>query len=113
MAVKKETRSIAYLKAYFHEALHEIQLRLGEVQRKYALPFEVIREYLEVNEPDLVDSLDKLENECDSDLFGKAAAGTASPEECSEWLKAVRDWKHLYIEGINRFENYLILSQVA
>lgn len=113
MKVIKETANLENLHRYLEEAFEEMQTKLDAVQKKYPAPFEVIREYLEINEPNLVESMDMLEKECDNDILMKCAEGKASSDECADWLRCIRDWKHLFLEGISRFENYQIVAHVA
>jgi len=113
MAVIQETMTPENLRRYLEETLEEMQIRIAAVQKKYSASFEVIIEYLEINEPNLVESMDMLEKECDNGILMRSAEGKASSEECADWLRCIRDWKHLFLEGINRFENYQIIARVA
>ena len=113
MAAIEKIQSLEDLKRHFNMALQEVRGKLTAVQSRYAASFETIREYLEINEPSLIESLDLLGGENDNDIFGKVADGRASPEECADWFRGVQDWKHLFLEGISRFENFQILSRVA
>jgi len=113
MSVIQETTTPENLHRYLEEALEEMQMRIAAVQKKYSAPFEVIREYLEINEPNLIESMDILEKECDNGILMRCNEGKASSDECTDWLKCVRDWKHLFLEGINRFEDYQIVAHVA
>jgi len=113
MKIIQETAIPENIHLHLEKTLDEMQMRLAAVQKKYSAPFEAIREYLEINEPILIESMDMLEKECDSGIFMKCAESKASSDECTDWLRCIRDWKHLFLEGISRFENYQIVAHVA
>ena len=94
-------------------ALDEIRNRLLHVQKKYSVPYESIRDYLSMNELHLLESMDMPEQECDSDFFGRLVSGQADSTDKKVWIGTINEWKQLVFHGIKKFENYVILSQVA
>jgi len=95
------------------EAVNEISRRITSVTKQYGVPFEAVRDYLEINEPSLFETIKKLHDELDNDIFSRLKAGIATKAESDAWRRCVQDWKYLYLEGINRYEQFQIVAEVA
>jgi len=113
MKVKNKDKDMMLLQDHLDSALIDIRKRIARVQKKYSVSYNSIREYLDMNEPYLLESMDMLEKECDGDVFGQAISGRATSTEIEDWTILIDEWKMFVFNGIGRFENYVILSQVA
>ena len=99
--------------AQLNEVTRSVQNKLVSVQNQYMVSYETIHSYLEVNEPDLLASITQLENDCNSDILGRAVEGTVSRDEFFNWRDLLNQWKIYLLEGIERFENYQMMANVA
>lgn len=99
--------------AQLNEVMRSVQNKLGSVQNQYMVSYETIHSYLEVNEPDLLASISQLESDCNSDILGRAVEATVSRDEFSNWRNCLNEWKIYLLEGVNRFENYQMMANVA
>ena len=110
---KNKDKDVTILQDHLQNALNDIQKRLVHVQKKYSVSYNSIRDYLDINEPYLLESMDMLEKECDGDIFSQVITGSVTKTGKKEWTNLVIEWKEFILNGIGRFENYVILSQVA
>ena len=113
MNAKNKDKDVTILQDHLQNALNDIRKRLVHVQKKYSVSYNSIRDYLDINEPYLLESMDMLEKECDGDIFSQVITGSVTKTGKKEWTNFVIEWKEFILNGIGRFENYVILSQVA
>ncbi len=109
-------RSLPNYKEYrkiLDDAVDEVKQRLASVRKRYSVTYEAIIGYLEVHEPQLLTSLKMVEKECDTDILKKLEAGTAIIDECNDWRRCVQDWRMIFVQGINKFEDFQVMSDVA
>ena len=110
---KNKDKDVTILQDHLQNALNDIRKRLVHVQKKYSVSYNSIRDYLDINEPYLLESMDMLEKECDGDIFSQVITGSVTKTGKKEWTNLVIEWKEFILNGLGRFENYVILSQVA
>jgi len=113
MAARKSSVSLDELQSVLDEAISEMQQRLSGVQNQYMVNFDSISNYLEFNEPFLLESIIALENECDTNIFLRVSEGQTTDKEIEDWYNGIRDWKYHFGVGIERYENYQLLAHVA
>ncbi|MCH8286047.1 hypothetical protein IIB79_05895 [candidate division KSB1 bacterium] len=113
MEARKDSASLDELQGVLNEAISEMQQRAAGVQNQYKVNFDSISNYLEINEPFLLESIIALENGCDTDILLRASEGKATDKEIEDWFNGIRDWKYHFGVGIERYENYQMLAYVA
>ena len=113
MDTVNQKKNVSVYHNHLTGALDEIRNHLSHVQLKYSVSYESIRDYLLMNEPHLLESMDMLEQECDSDIFGRLISGQADPADKKVWIDTINEWKQFVFHGIKKFENYVFRTQVA
>jgi len=113
MTARKKSASLDELQDVLDGAIAEMQQRLADVQNQYKVNYDSISQYLEINEPFLLESIIALEGECDTDIFLRTSEGRATDKEIKDWCNGIRDWKYHFGVGIERYEEYQELAHVA
>ncbi|MFC1513715.1 hypothetical protein ACFL5P_01780 [candidate division KSB1 bacterium] len=113
MNTKLKKQTPEKMRRALEETLLEIQQKLNDLNFRYSATYDNIKKYLEFNEPILLESINILEKECDINILDQAENGMMSFAEYNNWLKSLKDWKKLLLEGFSRFENYQLIVHVA
>jgi len=113
MNVETKSYSVEDLTLFLNDMLIDVQTRIAAAQNKHKISSGAIYEYLEVDNPDLIDAIREVTGSVDSDILKRVAEGAATDDECEDWMRGMQDWCHLVIEGINSFEEFHTLSFVA
>ncbi len=98
---------------HLDRAVDLVMKRIAQVKKKHGVTYNTIKEYLEFNEPHILESQKIIEEKCNSDILHRITSGKADIRECEMWRKDIDDWKHLFLEGINLYEDYLLMAHVA
>ncbi|MCP4723503.1 MAG: hypothetical protein GY863_00630 [bacterium] len=109
---KHEIRVEDY-RRHLDRAVDLVMKRIAQVKNKHGVTYNTIKDYLEFNEPHILEQQKVIEEKCNSDILHRITNGEATLREGEMWKKHIEDWKQLFLESINLYEDYLLMANVA
>jgi len=106
-------RKIKNPEKIMEEVKKELSYEINVIKDKFGVDYLEIREYLNVNLPDLNSEIEELYDLIDSDILTHYKKDKLSVRQYNSWKKNVEKWKGKMIEGFVRYVEYECLSLVA
>ena len=71
------------------------------------------REYLRINEPSILEEMDKLYDKIDCNILAQYRNNKLKVRQFKSWKQNVEKWKKKMLEGLGRYIEFECLSLVA
>ena len=90
------------------EALHVVNRLLTLVYERCKISYADFLAHLQANDPDAADSLHRLWNEVDSDIYEQYIGGTLSRFAGQRWQNALNEWKEHLLSALHDYLNHTV-----